>query len=172
MSEGTDKNDRKWERRGEDAYDRFTEKPVRTSAKWIVLTIGAVLLISLVGGYLGFVKDWADQPKRIYGVENVRKTWSEAYKLDADAKAQARNVCSTAQSENLAPTVSGSALLATTNTYQRIWSDYKQLVTNKLEGGLVLPPNLPNRDKTLGDMLTDVGCPEEVIDKIPGARLN
>lgn len=137
----------------------------------IVKVILALIALSMLTGAIGFASGWFDEGKRIVSPDNVRKTWSAAYQLDNDAKAQARIVCSTAQSEDLAGTVSGSPLLATTSTYQRIWSEYKQLVTNKLEGGLVLPSNLPNRDKTLGQMLTDVGCPENVIDKIPGARL-
>lgn len=171
MSESSDRNDREWESRADKAYDRFTKRPVWTSVKYILILTLAVVALGALGKTVGFFGGWASQPARIYGVDNVRKTWSEAYKLDRDTTAQARIICSTAQSSDLAGTVSGSALLASTTTYQRIWSSYSQLVSNKLEGGLVLPRDLPNRDTTLGKMLVRVNCPKDVIATIPGGLL-
>jgi hypothetical protein len=130
----------------------------------------ALILLSFLGGVVGYVGGWFDQGKRIISPANVRKTWSEAYRLDRSATAQARIVCRTAQSSGLADTVSGPALLAAESGYDRVWAQYSEVVSNKLEGGLVLPPNLPSKDRTLTERLgdPDVGCPQHVIDKISG----
>ena len=166
------RNDEIWQRRADKLEDDFTKKPWWTSAKWIGGFIALTLILSIAGGILGFVVDWGSQPKRIYGVENVRKTWARAYELDRKTTAQARIVCTVAQTNGLAETVSGSPLLAAVTTYNRVWGEYSELVSNKLEGGRVLPKDLPSKDKTLGERLKDpdVNCPQKVIDKIPGAQ--
>lgn len=138
----------------------------------VFIVIGIVLAFIIIGGVVGFAVDWGSQPKRIYGVANVRKTWAEAYSLDRAVTAQAKNVCVIAQGTDLGQTVSGSPLLVAVATYNNAAGAYSTVVSNKLEGGLVLPPDLPSKDKTLAQRLRDpdVNCPEKVIVKIPGAN--
>ena len=70
----------------------------------------------------------------------------------------------------MADTVSGSPILAAQTADDRMQGDYSVLVSNKLEGGLVLPPNLHSPDKTLEDRMADpdVHCPQKVIDAMNG----
>ncbi len=136
----------------------------------IVKSFFALLALSVILGIFGYANKWFDEGKRIVSPANVRKTWSEAYTLDRLLQAQARIVCRTAQSSGLADTVSGPPLLAAQSVYDRTQGKYSELVSNKLEGGLVLPPDLHSINKTLTDRLgdDDVGCPQQVIDKISG----
>jgi hypothetical protein len=135
-----------------------------------VKVVIALIALSMLSGIIGYVGGWFNEGKRIVSPANVRKTWAEAYQLDRAATAQARIVCRTAQSSGLANTVSGPPLLAAESTYDHIWARYSEVVSNKLEGGLVLPPNLPSKNATLTERLSapDVGCPQKVIDKISG----
>lgn len=102
---------------------------------------------------------WISQPFRIFGAENVRKTWNEAYQLDRSLTSQARKVCRAAMSEDPgAVSTTGNVLLVYESRYDDIAASYDAVISNRLEGGLVLPPNLQNKHKTLEQKLDEIGC--------------
>lgn len=124
---------------------------------WCILFLVGLCLLGTVASALGWFGNWAAQPARIYSVENVREQWRFAYEGIESLEATARQACKFEAALSAATTDAErvqrqTQLLAVETNYDRIASDYNQRLRNALEGGLVRPPDVPERAPDLDTM--------------------
>lgn len=145
----------------------FNEAPAKTSLKWVAWIVGFLILAGAIVGVASWVSGWGSQPARIFGVDNVRKTWRDAYEKDRKLTAQAKIVCRTAQQTVANPgAFPPGTLLAYEQTYDNLAADYDALISNKLEGGLVLPPDVARHAPTMEEKLHQIGCSASGVNTI------
>lgn len=148
-----DPRDRKWEDRADRAYSDFTDRPGRTSAKWIAIAITVAVVIAVVGGVIGFVGDWGSEAKRVASPENVREQNTAIIEAWQGMEAAAANACNAKDSakENGDPTLVEDPALAYKATYRRLRADYNRRMANLYEAqavrNLPLPSNLRSYPK-------------------------
>ncbi|HZX49908.1 MAG TPA: hypothetical protein VFE94_02030 [Candidatus Paceibacterota bacterium] len=125
---------------------------------WVFRVIGIVVLLVVVIGALNFVFAWVGAGRDVASPENVQAQWRFAYDTIEDLEAIARNVCNAEtalQESNNANADSNtveqrrSHLLAFQNNYERVANDYDGQVRDAFRGGLVKPPDVPERAPSL-----------------------
>lgn len=160
-----DPRDREWEDRAERAYTDFTDRPGRTTAKWLVAVLAVAIVLAVVGGIIGFVGDWGGEAKRVASPDNVREQNTAVIENWEGMQAAAVNACNakdSAQDKN-DPTLVEDPALAYKATYRRQRADYNRRMANLYEAqavrNLPLPSNLRSYPKvapSLEEMQRDV----------------
>jgi hypothetical protein len=154
-----------WERRGNKAADDFTNRPVRTGAKWLGILIAASLALAVVFGAVNWISGWGSEAKRVTGVENVRE--QNTVILDTYEGMEAA-ACNALQAQQVGvdpsgPTLVESPALAYNAKYRDLAREYDRRMNNLFEAqavrNLPLPSNLrglPERSPSLSTMQAEV----------------
>lgn len=152
------RGDELWEER----YDRFSEAPVRSTAKVVGLIVAGVVTLALVFGVIGWIGGWFNKAAEVTGAENTDAQFTALYDDIESMRATAGNVCAATQAPESAnsPTFLEGPEFAYAAKYRQIEADYNRRFENLFEakGLLVKPPDLPRRAPTLQQTTTEV-CP-------------
>lgn len=148
-----DPRERVWEDRADRLYSQATYSP----GKLILKIVLAVILVSLVLGFIGCVTGiiggYGNEAKRVVGVENVKEQNTAIIEDWESMEAAAANACGakTAAKESGDPVLVEDPALAYKATYRRIRVDYNRRMANLYEAqavrGLPLPHNLKSYPK-------------------------
>lgn len=120
--------------------------------------LGIVVVLVVVIGVVGFALGWFRAARDVVGPENVRAQWQFAYDTIENLDAIAVSVCNAEKA--LQQSIAGGAdshiieqrrshLLAFENNYARVANGYDGQVRDKFRGGLVKPPDVPERAPSL-----------------------
>jgi cell division protein FtsI/penicillin-binding protein 2 len=113
-------------------------------------TIGALVVLFLVGTALSFAFGWIGGAAQIESFQNHKEQYTWAYQDMEALRAQAGNICDAKGATNIQP----GAVLAYKQNYRRIEADYDRRMENAFEAKYVKPHDLPRRAPTLRDMLS------------------
>jgi hypothetical protein len=136
---------------------------VLVGMKWVLASIGTILVLGLVFGVLGFVLGWYRADTDVVSPQNVKAQYQDAYTNFEALKATAGDVCSAlaaidAETDPDARSQRVSEELAYEQNYRRIAADYDAAYDNVFQAEHVGPADLPHTAPGLDAELTTVGC--------------
>ncbi len=131
--------------------------------KWVLASIGTILVLGLVFGVLGFALGWYRADSDVVSPQNVKAQYQDAYTNFEALKATAGDVCSAltaidAETDPDARSQRVSEELAYEQNYRRIAADYDAAYDNVFQAKHVGPADLPRTAPGLDAELTTVGC--------------
>lgn len=148
------------QRSGPDEWRNIQREASQYNFPWGLTfrVLGIVVALVVVFGAIGFLFGWFEAARDVVGPKNVRAQWQFAYDTIEDLDAIAVNVCN-AEKALQQSTAAGaetnvieqrrSHLLAFENNYARVANDYDGQVRDAFRGGLVKPPDVPERAPSL-----------------------
>lgn len=125
-----------------------------TLVRWGCGIVGALVLLSAIGGIVGFANDWWQAGVTVISPANVRAQFQAAYDDINSLSAVAQNICTlqVARDAELkgtdAYTQRESQVLAQEQNYQRIQNHYNAYVSDPFRAKLVRPSDLPAQAPT------------------------
>jgi hypothetical protein len=154
------RSDELWEKRTEDAYDSFSEHPVRKVLKWLAIGVVAILLLGAATGVAGWIGGWWHKAAEVTGAENTDTQFTALYTDIESMKAAAANTCAAkdAKAGPNSPTLLEDPSFAYAAKYRSIAADYNRRFENIFEAKalIVKPSDLPREAPTLEEMETQV----------------
>lgn len=131
--------------------------------------VGAMIVVALVCGGVGWVGGWFKTGAEVVGPANVKAQWQFAYDYNESLRAIASNWC-TLRKEELAVGQRGDAdalnqrssqRLATETNYDKTKAEYDGRLRDAFRAGLVAPPDVPKTAPTLQEKLAEIGCTQQ-----------
>lgn len=123
---------------------------VSTWVRWGCGLGAAVLLLSAVGGILGFANNWFQAGVTVISPENVKAQFQAAYDDINSLSAIAQNICTLTKARDAelkgseAYTQRESQLLAQEQNFQRVQNHYNAYIHDAFRAKYVRPRDLPD----------------------------
>lgn len=130
--------------------------------------VGALIVVSLVCGGVGWVGGWFKTGAQVVSAENVKAQWQFAYDYNESLRATAANWCSIRKAEVQAGKTGdrdamnqrSSQRLATETLFDKNKAEYDGRLADAFRAKLVRPRDVPAKAPTLQEKLTEIGCTE------------
>lgn len=149
-----------WESRADRFADRFTERPVWTSFKILVIILIISTVIWVIGGFFGFLHSWGSKAAEVLGPQNTDAQFTALYGDMESMRVAAQNACQVKDAAHTgnSPTFLEDPTVAYAARYRGIEADYNRRFENIFEASalLIKPGDLPKRAPTLEQMQAQV----------------
>lgn len=158
------KNDEIWEKRAQNAEDKFTAHPVRYAGKWFLAFIALCAVVGIIFGVVSWVGSWGSTVARVSGAGNTEAQANYLFQAHNSLKAIAANVCGVvnAKKGESDPTLIEDPAFAYKAQYRDLKAQYDSRMDNFFQANLVrnypMLNGLPRREPSLEEA-TAVLCP-------------
>lgn len=125
--------------------------------------VGALILLSIVFGIIGYAGGWIGEGKRVISPANVREQWQFAYDYDRSLDAIAKQWCTADQAEQAEtdPAIKSmrtNQRIGIENNYQRVKAEYDARLADAFRARIVRPRDVPREAPSLEDNVAE-NCP-------------